>query len=125
MATISPLGKWLAKGVHQATWSALTGSGDSAVAYGAPHLGDKTVTVNAETATGFNSVVVTLVGSNDETATGTYQSLNDAQGNVLTFSSGRIETLLENPKWIKPIATGATGGSQSFSVILISRSDPR
>jgi hypothetical protein len=122
MATIDPIGSWIARGVHQVTWSALTGSGDTVNAYSAPHLPDKTVTV---TATGFNSAVVTLVGSNDPTATGTYVTLNDPQGNALTFTANKVETLLENPRWIKPMASGATGGDQSFTIIMVSRADPR
>lgn len=122
MATIDPVGKWIAKGVHQVEWAALTGSGDTVNAASLPHLPDKTVIV---TATAYNSVTVTFVGSNDETATGTYVTLNDPQGNALTFTANKAETLLENPRWIKPIASGATGGTQSINIRLISRADPR
>lgn len=124
MATIDPVGKWIAKGVHQIEWLGLTTSDDTVKAASLPHLSDKTVQVLSN-ATGFNSVTVTFVGSNDETATGTFTALADPQGNALTFTANKLEQLLENPRWIKPIASGATGGGQSFTIRLISRADPR
>lgn len=121
MATIDPSGSWIAKGVHQCSWSALTGSGDTVNATSNPTLPDKTVVV---TATAFNSVVVTMVGSNYSVAsTATYVTLNDPNGNALTFSSSRTEQILENPRWIKPVASGATGGTQSINIVLISRGE--
>jgi len=120
MATIDPSGTWIAKGVHQTTWSALTGSGDTVNASSVAHLPDKSVLVRGT----FASATITMVGSNDATATGTYTALNDPQGNALTFTADKIEQILENPRWIKPIASGATGGT-SVNIVLISRGGMR
>lgn len=125
MATISPVGSWIGKGVHQTVWDGITASTDTIIGGGSPMLGDKSVAVYSQTATGFNSVVITIQGSNDDTPTGNYTDLADAQGNVLTFSANKVEQILENPRWIRPRASGATGGSQSLKVVLISRADPR
>lgn len=120
MATISPVGTWIAKGVHSSLWETLTGSGDTVNAESAPNLPDKTVTVTGT----FNSATITIQGSNDATATGTYTTLNDANGNALTFTADKAEQILENPRFIRPIASGATGGTD-VDITLISRGELR
>lgn len=120
MATIAPVGYWVAPGVHRVQWSALTGSGDTALGASDITLPYKTVSVNGA----FGSAgVVTIQGSNattESTATD-WATIHDINGSDLTFSdSTRMETIAENPRWIRPVASGATGGAFSVNVVMIS-----
>ena len=120
MATISPVGSWIAKGVHRTLWETLTTSGDTVNPASEAQLPDKTVEVKGT----FASATITLVGSNDPTPTGTYETLNDASSTPLTFTADGIQQVLENPRFIKPIASGATGGTD-VDIVLVSHGDPR
>ena len=113
MATINPVGTWLAKGVYKTTWETLTGTGDTAAAERAAAVPDKTIHVFGT----FESATVTIQGSNDGGTT--YTTLADPNGNALTFSANGMETILENPQLIRPTASGATGGTD-VDVIMIS-----
>jgi hypothetical protein len=113
MATISPVGTWIARGVHKTLWETMTGSGDTANPESAAKLPDKTIQVFGT----FESATITIQGSNDGGTT--YVTLNDPQGNALTFTANKTETILENPELIRPTASGATGGTD-VDIILIS-----
>lgn len=115
MATINPVGVWVSKGVHQTTWEACTASTDTIGAQSAPDLPDKTIFARGT----FNSGVVKVLGSNH--VSGPFNELVDPQGNAISLSSGsHIETILENPLYIKPSVSGATGATD-VDVIMISR----
>jgi len=115
MATINPVGTWIAKGVHRAIWETITTSGDTLNDFVGANLPDKTIQVNGT----FASAVVTIKGSNDGT---TYDILLDADGNALQFTAtttSNAKLVRANPQRIKPTVSGATGGTD-VDVILIS-----
>ncbi len=117
MATITPVGEWRSPHTHRVKWSALTGSSDTALGASEVNLAYKTVSVTGA----FGSATVTIQGSNattESTATD-WATLNDINGSALTFTADRMETIAENPMWIRPVASGATGGT-SVDVIMIS-----
>lgn len=66
----------------------------------------------------FNAATVTLQGSLNGTD---YATLNDPQGNALTFvtATTRIEAVAEVTPYIKPIISG--GGSDAVTVVLFLR----
>lgn len=116
MATINPTGTWIERGVHKTTWANLTSSGDTVGAQTGARLPDKTIYVTGT----MGSANVTIQGSNN-TATGPYVTLVDPQGTAIIFTATtQIETILENPQFIKPVVSGATGGTD-VTVIMISR----
>lgn len=117
MATILPIGEWVAPGTHRVSWSALTGSGDTCLGASDRNLSYKTVNVTGV----FESSTVTIQGSNaTDRATATdWVTLNDINGSALTFTADRMETIAENPMWIRPVASGATGGT-NVRVVMVS-----
>jgi hypothetical protein len=62
---------------------------------------------------------VILEGCNQATPT-TWATLNDPQGNAISFTAGKIEQILEMPRWIRPSVTGGDG-TTSLSVELWAR----
>jgi hypothetical protein len=120
----SPVSTWLQKGVAKTLWENLTTNTVTNGAESAPFLPDKTVFITGT----FNSGVVTIEGSNAETATGPYVDLVDPQGNAISASSGTspvIEAILENPRWIRPRVSGVGASALDVDVILISRASVR
>lgn len=82
------------------TWSDIDG-GDTATAAPAGWLVDKSVQISGTTVTS-----VALQGSNDNLE---YYTLNDPQGNALSgISAEKIEQILENTLYIKPVVTTGT-----------------
>ncbi len=119
MATIPPVGSWIAPGSHRVEWDALTGSGDTCLGASDVNLPYKTINVSGT----FGSAgVVTIQGSNatDRETAGDWTALNDINGAPLAFTANRMETIAENPRWIRPVASGATGGGFSVKVVMIS-----
>ncbi len=115
----SPVSTWIQKGVARTLWEGVTASTTTNGAETAAALPDKTVYVTGT----FNSGVVTMEGSNN-TATGPYVDCVDPQGNAIAFSADGQEAILENPQWIRPRVSGATGGTD-VDVIMISRGHVR
>ena len=111
----SPVSTWIAKGVARTLWEGVTTSSTTNGAETAAGLPDKTVYVTGT----FNTGVVTMEGSNN-TATGPYINCVDPQGNAIAFSADGMEAILENPQFIRPRVSGATGGTD-VDVIMISR----
>ena len=117
MATINPVGTWIAKGVHKVTWDAITASTDTITAYAAGgRMPERTVYVTGT----WNSGVVGLAKS-DNTATGPFIAMVDPQGNAISFSAANDqEALLENAQFIKPTVSSTTGAT-TVNVIMIER----
>ena len=112
----SPVSTWIQKGVARTLWEGVTVSSTTNGAETAAGLPDKTVYVTGD----FQSAtIVTMEGSNN-TATGPYVDCVDPQGNAIAFSADGQEVILENPQFIRPRVSGATGGSD-IDVIMISR----
>lgn len=91
--------------MHVVTWGALVGIGDVGAGV---HLGgwaDRTVQAVGTWAAG----TVVFEGSNDSTdgANGTWATLNDPQGNPLSFTADKLEAVLELPRWVRPRVTVA------------------
>lgn len=115
IVTISGVHTNVAKGVILTTWSFATGfgltSGSIGTPLSAPNLPDKTVTFQI-TAT----CTVAIQGSNAATyttgLTGWY-TMNDPGGTALSYATGKIKAILENPRWVRPrvSAKGAAGGA--------------
>jgi hypothetical protein len=112
----SPVSTWLQKGVARTLWEGVTASSVTNGAETAAGLPDKTVYVTGNFG---DASVVTIEGSNN-TATGPFVDCVDPQGNAIAFSADGQEVILENPQWIRPRVSGATGGTD-VDVIMISR----
>lgn len=105
----------LTVGAKLARWASLVNL-DNGDAFLAPDFPDKSVVVRGT----FSGATVTLVGANVEGTppAAAWQTLNDPQGNALTFTSARIEQLLENPYQIRPQVTGGDGTTALLVEIL-------
>jgi len=64
----------------------------------------------------YDGGTITIEGSNDGGTT--FNTLNDPQGNPLTFTADKSEQLLENPEQIRPRASGG-GASMDVSVRMV------
>lgn len=108
MANIPPVGEWIAPHVHRVRWASLT-SADSGLGASEVDLPYKTVNVTGV----FDDRVVTIQGSmaTDRATATDWATLNDINGSALTFTAVRMETIAENPRWIRPVTSNATGGA--------------
>lgn len=88
----------------QYTWSGL-GNGDTGIPVRFSGLADKSVQVSGTFSTGGE---VTMEGSMDNT---TWATLNDPQGNPITLTTGGVEAILENPRYVRPNVTGGDGST--------------
>uniref|UniRef100_A0A6M3IMA3 Uncharacterized protein n=1 Tax=viral metagenome TaxID=1070528 RepID=A0A6M3IMA3_9ZZZZ len=101
------------KGVIIFKWTPLTSTNTTGNPIEVPEYTDKTVQVYGT----FDSGTVTIQGSNDVEGSPTYFTLNDPSSAALTFTSARGEAILENPRIIQPVLSGA-GGTASITVII-------
>ena len=107
MAAINHTTVQMSRGSHYWEWLAISESdtpdnlddGDGAVAFA-----DKTVQVDGTFGTG----TVTIEGSNDGVS---FFGLKDPNGTAISFTAAGMAAILENPRYIKPVITGATGAS--------------
>jgi len=97
--------------IHIVTWAlAAGGADDVGQAFEGAFLSDKCVQLLGTLGT------FLLQGSNDGT---NWATLNDASGTAITETGGaRIEQILENPRYIRPNASGTADG---VTVILVGR----
>jgi hypothetical protein len=96
------------------TWGPLTSANTGGSAYTNVLAGDMCVQVDGT----FDGATVLITGSIDGT---TYFTLNDAQGNALSIAAaGKIEQMLESPRYIKPTSSGG-GASTSLFVRIFAR----
>ena len=115
MATINGVSVWVGKGVARTIFETM-GDDDVGRGLSAPNLPDKTVQVTGT----FGSAVVTIQGSNDNAI---WKTLADPNGNAITFAAAGIETLLENPQYIRPTTSGGT--NTDLDVVFLSSSTGR
>lgn len=118
MAVINHTGTWLSKGVHKASWTGLL-NGDSGDFVEASYLSDKSIQVQGTFGVGGTLI---FEGSNDSGVTAF--TLNDPQGNPLSFTTGKIEQVLENTQMVRPRVT-AGDGATSLTVLMVSRGNLR
>jgi hypothetical protein len=99
-------GQWVARGVFRQQWTGMTSTAGAGQAMVAPQLPDKTVELSGVIGSG---TTVLIEGSNTATnplsTGGKWYTLNDPQGNALSLATGKIETILENPRMIRPRMT--------------------
>ena len=117
MATRVGQGSAIAPGVWRNIWSGLL-NGDDGAAYSGPTLPDKCIQVTGTFGVGGT---VIIEGSNNGT---NWNTLVDPQGNALSFTVQGLETLLDNPFFVRPRVT-AGDGTTNLVVTLISRSGLR
>lgn len=96
-----------------AQWT-LTAANNDGAAFENKLAGDMCVSVSGT----FDGATVIIQGSNDGT---NWFTLNDPQGNALSIAAaGKIEALLEAPRYVRPSGSGG-GGSSSLLVIIFAR----
>lgn len=119
MATASVVSevKYVDRNVVKQIWTFITGLEGHGNPFSGAAYPDKSIQFSG--ASGGTSSVV-IEGSNDDAASGTYHTLADPQGNVLTAGNSRVEAVLENTRWIRPRASTVTAGS-SIVVSLIAK----
>lgn len=112
MATAVSLGyiQFISKGVAKAQWTITATGFGTPIAF--PNLPDKTFHFLPTTA-GTTNVV--LEGSNFG-PTGPYHTLKTAQGVAMSFATAALETVGENPFYIRPRASTVTA---AFNVEIV------
>lgn len=113
MATRTHTTTDISHAVKLTTWSGLL-NGDDGSTLDAFAYTDKCMTVQGTFGAGGTVVVE---GSNDGT---NFFTMNDPQGNALSVTVGKIEQILENPRYIRPRVT-AGDGTTNLSVIILSK----
>jgi hypothetical protein len=93
-------------------------SGDVGAAVEVPNHPDKTVQISGT----FGDGTMSIQGTNETNPDGTpvlasFLPLVDPQGGVITATSAKIEQILENPRWIRPSMSGATGSAMKVTIM--------
>lgn len=114
MATIKGVTTYPTRSVARTIWETLTSANAVGSGEALDRHPDKTVQLTGT----FGSATVIMQGSNDGGTT--YFTLQDAQGDALSFTAAGGNVILENPALIRPSASGGDG-TQDIDVILISR----
>ena len=115
--------KMIAKGICHMSWLFPTAAGDTTgigYAMNAPNLPDKTVYVMGPTSGTTRLVIEGTNASTPDEGVTTWITLTDAQGNPLDHVSQYIETILENPRYIRPRAPVVTA-ARAIRVTIIAR----
>lgn len=101
------------KGVASST--VLLDPGDTSNDLELPNFPDKTIHVFA---TGFGDSTVSVLGSNNATATFLpLHRTDDPTSNYSTLSANILGHILENPQYIRASATGATGTGITVTIV--------
>jgi len=87
-------------------WASLAGGDD-----GQPYKIAKYADVSIHVKGIFNGRTLTIQGDNDVVGTPTWATLNNPQGDALTFATEAIKQLLENVGMIRPIVNAGEGAS--------------
>lgn len=98
-------------GVNAWKWLLLTTTNSDGSPVNLNRMSDRCVTVSGTFGSGGTLVIE---GSNDGT---NYYTLNDLQGNALSFTSAKIEGISELPTYIRPRVT-AGDGTTSLNVYM-------
>jgi hypothetical protein len=119
MATITPVRNVPLSTNHMVvyeTWGNLTGS-DTAQPVELANFADRSVQVLGV----FDGASVAVQGSllDDPTDPAGYVTLTDPQGNPLTFTSNKIESVMEVTRWLKPVVTNATASTSLTVIVLV------
>lgn len=127
MAAPTNFTETVAKGVIKSTWTSFTTQGAVGAASSAVQYPDKTVMATATrwgTGGAFQGIIIE--GSNVG-VTGPFVQLHDPQGNGVALTSGNpIETILENPMFVRPrLGTATTDTARLIKVYMTSQSTKR
>ena len=95
------------------TWAAMA-NGDTGSPVSVAEFADRSLQVTGTFGAGGS---VSGEGSNDST---NYVALADPQGNALTFTTAKIEQVLECVQWLRPNVT-AGDGTTSLTVTMFAR----
>jgi hypothetical protein len=95
---------------HVLTWSGLT-TGDTGQPVEMPGSADRTVQVGGT----FGGGTCIIEGSNNGTD---YLVLTDPQGNALSITSAKIETITEITRYMRPRISGGSGVSINVSMLV-------
>lgn len=114
MATRPLSGSWIAKGVHKTTWDTLTTTNADGAPQSAHRFADKSIQVTGTFGAGGTLLIQ---GSNDGGAT--WATLADPNGNALSITAAKIETILENVQLIRPFVS-AGDGTTDLDVTMVS-----
>lgn len=102
---------------HVVTWPTMTQTGtDVGQAYGIPLNADRSVQV---VGTFGGGGALAIQGSNEATPSN-WTTLNDPNGNAMSFTAEKVEQVLEMTRWIRPAVTGGDG-TTSLTVTLFAR----
>jgi hypothetical protein len=118
--TVTGRGDWISKGVYRMSWPTFNSTGNG-TQFEAPNLPDKTVTVYGTYVSGGGTI---LIQGSEVGGTGLWFTLNDPQGNALSIATGKVETILENPRYIRP-RMSAQASTTSVNVVIIAQSTKR
>lgn len=91
---------------HIATWTGINTAGNATISRYAPKFSLTTASVQVSGTIGGATIV--LQGSNDGV---TYATLNDVDGNALSFTAAGYKELTSGAAFIKPSISGGTGDS--------------
>lgn len=91
-----------------ATWAGLA-NGDDGAAFEAPEYGDRVVQFQGT----FGSGTIVLQGSNDGT---NWHTLNDAGNAAISKTANSLETVMEVPRFVRPLLSGGTAGSVTVTL---------
>jgi hypothetical protein len=102
-----------ASGIWVISWGPLK-NGEQGAVFTCPHFADKSIQVIG---TFGDAGAVVIEGSNDPDLS-EFVTLNDAQGNPLSVTLAKLETILENVYAIRP-RVSAGDGTTSLTVFLV------
>ena len=102
------------KGVTAYQWVLV--NGDDGLPLEVSSFADKTVQVKGTFGSGGTIVIE---GSNDAASGAIYATLNDPQGNALSITAAKIETILENPRILRPRVTAGDGDTSLTITVLV------
>jgi hypothetical protein len=114
-------GRWFAKGIHECKWTLKGTTVGNGAVLDAPTLPDKSIHIHGV----FGGGTVIIQGSNGPATVSVYHTLNDANGNALSFTTSGIEQILENTRLIRPRFSAAAAATTSITVRIMSRSELR
>jgi len=118
MATRAFTATRIGPGMNRIVWTGLL-NGDDGAPYSDFYTTEKGVQVEGTFGAGGT---VVIEGSLEEPPTN-YRTLNDPQGNALSFTSARIEKVQEPNGVIRPRAT-AGDGTTNLTVTMVTRKTP-
>jgi len=114
MATVSYTATNAVGGVKLIAWTPMVSANLDGYPFVCAQYADKAVQVYGS----FGGASVTFQGSNDySNGSETWATLHDPQGNAATLASAGVLQLLENTYKVRPLVSGATGGT-SLTIVL-------